>query len=44
MKSLIYARVSSKNQGHKGYSIPAQWKLLREHTASHNLAIVREFY
>lgn len=30
---LIYARVSSKEQEAKGYSIPAQLKLLREYAA-----------
>ena len=30
-KSVLYARVSSKEQEQEGYSIPAQLKLLREY-------------
>jgi DNA invertase Pin-like site-specific DNA recombinase len=43
VKAVIYARVSSKDQEHEGYSIPAQLKLLREYAVSHGFKIVQEF-
>ena len=42
-QTLLYARVSSKDQEREGYSIPAQLKLLREYARAHDLQIVREF-
>jgi len=42
-ESVIYARVSSKDQEREGYSIPAQLKLLREYAQRNQFAIVREF-
>ena len=42
-KTVIYARVSSKDQEREGYSIPAQLKLLREYAQRHDMEIVREF-
>lgn len=41
--SLLYARVSSKEQEVEGYSIPAQLKLLREYAAKNNFLVQREF-
>lgn len=42
-KSVIYARVSSKEQEREGFSIPAQLKLLREYAARNDFAIMKEF-
>src|SRR6266849_8780785 len=42
-RAVIYARVSRKDQEREGYSIPAQFKLLREYAISHGFEIVREF-
>jgi len=42
-KSIIYVRVSSKEQKQEGYSIPAQRKLLREYAKANNFEIVKEF-
>lgn len=42
-RSLLYARVSSKEQEQEGYSIPAQLKLLKEYAQKHNLIVVKEF-
>src|SRR6266568_8642488 len=41
--SVLYARVSSKDQEREGFSIPAQEKLLREHARQHKLTVLREF-
>ncbi len=41
--SVIYARVSSKEQEREGYSIDAQLKLLRQYAAEKHLEVVREF-
>jgi site-specific DNA recombinase len=42
-ESIIYARVSSKDQEVEGYSIPAQLKALHEYAAKNNHPIVKEF-
>ena len=42
-KSIIYARVSSKEQEKEGYSIPAQLKLLKEYAIKNAIFIVKEF-
>lgn len=41
--SLIYARVSSKEQEAEGYSIPSQLKLLREYATKNNFIVRKEF-
>lgn len=41
-KAVVYARVSSKEQG-EGYSIPAQLDLLRAYASRHGISIFREF-
>ncbi len=43
MYSIIYARVSSKEQEQEGYSIPAQLKLLNEYALNNNHKIIKEF-
>jgi len=43
MKSVLYIRVSSKEQEESGYSLPAQKKLLKDYALKHNLAIVKTF-
>jgi len=43
MKSVIYARVSSKEQEQEGFSIPAQLRLLNEHALQNNHKIIKEF-
>lgn len=42
-KSVIYARVSSKDQEKEGFSIPAQIKLLQEYAEKNDLEIVKIF-
>ena len=42
-ESVIYARVSSKDQEREGYSIPAQRKTLMEYAPKNGFQIVREF-
>jgi len=42
MKSVLYARVSSKEQ-EEGFSIPSQLKLLKDYAEKHNFKIVQEF-
>lgn len=42
-KSVLYARVSSKEQEQEGYSIPAQLKLLRDYASHNGFKIVKEF-
>jgi site-specific DNA recombinase len=42
-EAVLYARVSSKDQGREGFSIPAQQKLLRQYARERKLTIVREF-
>lgn len=41
-RGVIYARVSSKDQ-EKGYSIPAQLKLLREYAGAQGVEFAEEF-
>ncbi len=41
--SVLYARVSSKEQAEEGFSIPAQRQLLREYASREGLAVVVEF-
>src|SRR3989338_1451297 len=43
MKSVILARVSSKEQDETGYSLPSQEKLLREYGQSKNLLPAKNF-
>ncbi len=43
MQTVIYARVSSREQEQEGYSIPAQLKLLREYASKNGLLISEEF-
>src|SRR5438128_3418185 len=40
---FLYARVSSREQEHEGFSIPAQLKLLREYAAKRGYIIIEEF-
>src|SRR5262245_59455051 len=41
--AVMYARVSSKEQEKKGFSIPPQLKLLRGYAAEQHLAVIQEF-
>ncbi len=41
--TIIYARVSSKEQESEGYSIPAQLKLLHEYATKNNYVVIKEF-
>ena len=43
MNTVIYARVSSKEQEQEGFSIPAQLKLLKDYARKNDLNIVKEF-
>ena len=43
MKSVILARVSSKEQDETGYSLPSQEKLLNEYGQSKNLLPAKNF-
>ena len=42
-KSIIYIRVSSKEQKQEGYSIPAQRKLLADYAKANDFEVVKEF-
>lgn len=42
-KTILYARVSSKEQEREGYSIPAQLKLLKKYAIKNCFKVVREF-
>ena len=42
-QSVVYARVSSKEQEKEGFSIPAQLKLLRDYAAAQSLAVAQEY-
>ena len=42
-KSIIYVRVSSREQKQEGYSIPAQKKLLKEYAKANDFEVVKEF-
>lgn len=43
MKSVIYARVSSKEQEETGYSLPAQEKFLGDYAGHNNMNVVKVF-
>src|SRR3989338_10840888 len=43
MKTVLFARVSSKEQEQEGYSLPAQEKLLTEYAERKNLEITKSF-
>jgi site-specific DNA recombinase len=42
-KSIIYARVSSREQEETGYSLPSQKKLLKEYAEKNNFNVVKIF-
>ncbi len=42
-EAVLYARVSSAEQEREGYSLDAQTRLLREHAAKNEIAILREY-
>jgi site-specific DNA recombinase len=42
-KTVVYARVSSKEQEKEGFSIPAQLKLLKEYAVVQGLSIAQEY-
>jgi DNA invertase Pin-like site-specific DNA recombinase len=42
-RAVLYSRVSSKDQGKEGFSIPAQQRLLREYAAANGITIAQEF-
>src|SRR4051794_21422904 len=42
-RTVLYARVSSKDQEKEGFSIPAQERLLRDYAASKGMVILQEF-
>ena len=42
-KVVLYTRVSSKDQEREGFSIPAQFELLRNYAKKHDMIIVKEF-
>lgn len=42
-KTIIYARVLSKDQEREGYSIPAQLKLLRSYALKNDFIVVKDF-
>src|SRR6476659_626897 len=42
-KTVVYARVSSKEQEKEGFSIPAQLKLLRDYAAAQGFAVAQEY-
>ncbi len=43
IRSVLYARVSSKEQEQEGFSIPSQLKLLNDYALKNGLKIAREF-
>ena len=43
MGTILYARVSSKEQEKEGFSIPAQLKLLHEYAQAKSFRVAREF-
>ena len=43
MKSVLYARVSSKEQEKEGYSIPAQVNLLNEYAVKNGHKVIKAF-
>ena len=42
-QSVLYARVSSREQQENGYSIPAQIKLLEDYAQKNDFKIVKRF-
>jgi DNA invertase Pin-like site-specific DNA recombinase len=44
MKTLIYTRVSTKEQADEGYSLEAQEKLLKEYAETHNLVVDKKIF
>lgn len=42
-QTVIYARVSSKEQEKEGFSIPAQLKLLRNYAQDHGFTVIKEY-
>ncbi len=40
---MIYAHVSSKEQEKEGFSIPVQWKLLKEYVVAHGFKVAQEY-
>lgn len=43
MKTVLFARVSSREQEETGYSLPSQEKLLKEHAERKGLVVARRF-
>ena len=43
IKTIIYCRVSSKEQADEGYSLDAQEKLLKEYAEKHNFEVVKAY-
>jgi site-specific DNA recombinase len=43
MKAALYCRVSTEEQGNKGYSLRQQLEALREYCQQHEYEIVGEF-
>lgn len=43
LKTVIYARVSSKDQEDTGYSLPSQERLLRDHAERKNMTLAKMF-
>ena len=41
--TVIYARVSSREQEQEGYSIPAQRKLLKNYAEKNGFEVLKEF-
>ncbi len=43
IKSVNFARVSTREQAEEGYSLPAQEKLLKDHSDKNGFAIIKKF-
>ena len=43
IKTVLFARVSTREQAEEGYSLPAQVKLLKKYADKQNFAIVKKF-
>jgi predicted site-specific integrase-resolvase len=43
LTTVIYARVSSKEQEKEGFSIPAQLKLLHQYATDHGFPVLQEY-
>ena len=41
--AVIDARVSSKEQEKEGFSIPAQWKLMKDYATTQGFAVAQEY-